>query len=772
MPEDNSILTTTEADVETRVSGAETNEIDLRMYALMMRKHRWVILLFTVMATALAWWVVNDMTPIYRATSELLIEEKSAKPIAIQDLFEGVAQDNDYYHTQYEVLRSRRLAKRVMEKLELFDHPEFHKASDAEATSNVQLPATAIADSASGVAGAALAGVNAESAQQQLAVNRFMARLAVNPIKKTKLVTISFESADPVLAAQVANAVAEGYIINYMDTRLEMSESASAWLAERLAGIKVRLTEAQSRLLDYKERHGLVDAGGGVGGLNEQQVAIVTSKLIESQRVAAEAKILFDEVSLAGKSNPEALLSLPVINADPLVAQYKITRQEARFSLDELLNRYGKKHPRVVDASSRYRAATDNLHQQILSIVDSIEKDYQLSKHSVSALQQTLDAEKGKIQAVDRDRMELITLEQEVEANRQLYDTFYVRIREVDEAEDLSSSNAQISEIAEVPITPVKPNKTLIIMLAAIVGFGVVVGCVLLYESMDATINSTTDIEEHLRVRMLGIIPLVGKKAIGSDKTKALVPGKAASGTRQFEESIRTIRTSICLDDLQSKQQVIMVTSALPSEGKSTLASHLAYSFSQLERVLLIECDMRRPSLHLAFEFDAEVGLSELLNGQCQFAECINLDVVGDLDVIAAGAIPDKPLELLSSKRFDHLIEKMKSRYDRIVIDSAPVQAVSDALLLGQHADAVIYAVKAGVTPSVVCERGVARLRHAGINVAGAVVTNVDIGKINGYGGELQYQGYYDYYGYSGVERLQVDTSEYKKPKAVDLESV
>ncbi len=758
------------ADPDGDYGDNSDKDIDLRMYALTLRKHRWIIMLFTALCVAAAIWVVNGMTPIYRASAQLLIESKSTNTVAIQDLFDGSRKDADYYYTQYEVLKSRRLARRVMEKLNLFKHPEFHLPGDANAVLAPQIGDQMGTSAFSDVVEFGMDAAEPETVEEQLAVNRFLSRLSVDPLKRTKLVTISFESSDPVLAAQVANAVAEGYIVNYMDTRMEMSETATAWLAERLAGIKVRLAEAQGRLLDYKEQHGLIDVGGSVGGLNEQQVGIVTTKLIEAQRSAAEAKILYDEIGETGRSNPEALLSLPIINSDELVRKFKLTRQEAQFNLDELSNRYGNKHPKVIDATSRLQTARANLRQQIVNIVDSIEKDYRLSQQSVASLQETLDKETGKIQAVDRNRMELITLEHEVEANRKLYDTFFSRIREVDEAEDMSSSNAQVSEIAEVPLRPVKPQKSLIVLLAGLLGLGLIIGCVLVYESMDGTINSTSDIETKLQLKMLGIIPLVPKKVLGDRRNKALVPGSQAGGN-QFEESIRTIRTSICLEDLQEKQQVIMVTSALPGEGKSTLASHLAYSFSQLERVLLIECDMRRPSLHRAFEFDTKGGLAELLNGQLQFVDCISLDTVGDLDVIPAGTIPDKPLELLSSKRFEYLIEKMKKRYDRIVIDSAPVQAVSDALLLGQYAQTVIFAVRAAQTPSVVCERGVSRLRQAGIKLSGAVVTCVNIAKINGYGGELQYQGYYDYYGYSDEQQLEVvKTAEKKKDREEDVE--
>ena len=250
----------------------------------------------------------------------------------------------------------------------------------------------------------------------------------------------------------------------------------------------------------------------------------------------------------------------------------------------------------------------------------------------------------------------------------------------------MTSTNAQISEYAEPPLTPFKPKKLLLILLAGILSAVAASLMSLLYESMDNTVHGTEDVEGKLKTPMLGILPLVQKNLLLNSPKNAIVPGSIKDDKGAFAESIRTIRTGISLGELQALKQVIMVTSAVPSEGKSTLASNLAYSLSHLEDVLLIECDMRRPSLHKSFDLPKKFGLAQLLSGQERFIDCIKLNVAGDLDVIPAGDIPDKPLELLSSRRMKHLIDQMKKRYDRIILDCAPVQAVSDALLLGTYA--------------------------------------------------------------------------------------
>ena len=727
----------------------EEDIIDLQEYAKILRKHRWLILLTTATLTGLAAFIVSGMTPIYKATSTLLIETQQTNPMNIDELIGIDTSNREYYLTQYEVLRSKTLAKRVVEEMGLYDHPDFTNDSDDFVFSSNNQSLDNSIDSAE-------PAVEAQSLRNQLVVNRFIKRTTITPVKNTKLVRISFESNDRIFAARVANKIADTYILNYLDSRMEMGEKATIWLNERLAQLKVKLEDSQNRLLNYKEANGLVNIQGNNNQLSEQEIGIITSKLLDAESKMAYSKIIYDEVNRAGSKGTRALLGLPIVDSNELVRKFKIDEQQAQLNLDELLNRYGQKHPRVIDARSRLNISTANLDSQINNIADTIEKDYRIAQQTVNSLQSTLDEGKKEIQQQDRSHLDLSHLEREVNLNQELYDTFYTRSREVDEAENLGTTNAQISEYAEAPEGPFKPKKTLITLLTLILSAFVSFALAILRESFDKTITSTEDVEEKLGVRMLGILPLVSKKTIKKNGFNALVPGTLEDENWAFEESIRTIRTTICVDDLQNSQKVVMVTSALPAEGKSTFASHLAFSLSNVEKVLLIECDLRRPSLHKAFNFDNDIGLAQLLSGEARFAECIKRSAIGNLDVIPAGAIPARPLDLLTAKIFTQLIEHMKKRYDRIIIDSAPIQAVSDALLLGQFADTVLFTVKANSTPRQIATRGIKRLQAAGINVSGAVVSQVNLKKLASYGGEMDYQGYYDYYGYSSAEAAPV----------------
>ncbi len=732
--------------------------IDLREYVKILRKHRWSIITVTLLLTSISALLVSAIAPVYRATSTLLIETQQTIPMDLDKIIGIDTKNKEYYRTQLEFIKSKALARRVVKEMDLYNHPELNEARESDTPAGLS---SADSLSASSLLQAQSSNNTTDSTdnisdslepvsiEHQKVVNRFIDRTRVVPIKKTNMVRISFDSTDPIFAARVANKIADTYILSYRDSRIEMGEKATVWLTERLTQLKFQLEQSQDQLLSYKEANGLVDIQGDNTRLSEQEIGIITTKLLEAKSKAAYAKILYDEVNKTKSGGINALLSLPSIDSNEMVRRYKIDFQQSQSLLDELGNRYGNKHPKVIDAISRQNTARSNLHSQINSLVDSVEKEYLLTRQTENSLREILNAGKTQLQQSARSSVELLHLEREVQINQELYDTFYIRNREVVEADKTGTTNAQIVEYAETPLDPISPKKVLITLLTLLLSASASMAVALLRETSNRTISSTEDVEYKLGAPMLGILPLVPKQKSANAEPAALVPGSQTTDERAFEECIRTIRTSICLEDLQQPHKVIMVTSALPSEGKSTLASHLAYSLSSVERVLLIECDLRRPSLQRAFDFKNNFGLAQLLQGDAKFTQCINRKTVGNLDVIPAGAIPQKPLDLLTSKRFSRLIGHMRNRYDRIIIDSAPVQAVSDALLLGQLADAVLYAVKANSTPIDVAARGIERMQSADIDVTGVVVSQVNLKKLAAYGGDMDYQGYYDHYGYA-----------------------
>ncbi len=729
-----------QADVETYTDGA----IDLREYLKVLRKHRWAIGFTTAVFTCFAGLFAMNITPIYRATATLSIETQQALPMNLDNIIGIDTNNTQYFQTQFEALRSKNLAQRVVSEMGLYEHPEL-RTPESEIESNSLFT---ISDSKN----SSPLQIDPAEIEKRKVIEQFIERTSISPVKNTKMVRISFNSTDPIFAATVANKIADTYIVSYADSRAEMGEKANILLNNRLRELQVELEQSQKNLLDYREANGLIDIQGDSNRLSEQEIGIITSKLLDVESEAAYAKILFEEVSKTKNQGIDALLGLPSIDSNEMVRLHKLALQETQLVLDELKNRYGDKHPKVIDANSRQRTALDNLYSQINNIVDSIEKDYLLSRQTAESLREKLDDGKRQLQQSDRSNLDLLHLEREVQLNQELFDTLYTRSREVDEAENINASNAQIAEYAEAPLRAISPKVKLITLLAMLLSAAACMLIAILRESINNVINSTEDVELNLGTRMLGILPLATAKTRKKARTNALIPGALGSEAHAFEESVRTIRTSICLDDLEQSNQVIMVTSALPSEGKSTLASHLAYSLSGIENVLLIECDLRRPSLHRAFQFPNNCGLTQLLTGEAQFSMCIKPGAIGNLDVIPAGSIPNLPLDLLTSRRFTRLIELMRQRYDRIIIDSAPVQAVSDALVLGKIADSVLYTVKANSTDINVAARGVSRLQDADINVTGVVVSQVNLKK-ESYHGEQNYQGYYDYYGYSDVEK-------------------
>ncbi len=721
-----------EESIDDELTAGET--VDLHAHLKTILKYRWSILLTVAICTVTAALFATNIAPTFRATTTLHIESQQTLPLNLDSII-GIDTDNgQYYQTQLEALKSKSLARRVIREMALVNHPELSPPTPDSAL------ATATAAS--------------RELQERKAIDRFIKRTTVLPIKNTKMVRISFDSNDPVFAARVANKITDTYIVSYTDSRTATGEKANTLLTRRMEELKIELENSQKRLFNYKETQGLVDIQGDNTRLSEQEIGIITNKLLEAENAEAYAKILYDEVVRTREAGIDALLSLPLIDTNEMVRRHKIALHEAQLELDELSNRYGEKHPRVIDAVSRQDSARSSLYSQLNNLVDSIEKDYQLNQQKTASLQAKLNEGKKQLQDNDRTNLELMHLQREVALNQEVYDAFYTRSREVIEAENINTSNAQVVEYAEAPLNPVSPKKTLITLLVFLLSTAAAILVAIVRESTNNTVNRTTDVEHKLGVKMLGILPLASTGTGRKARPTTLLPGSLTHDSHAFEESVRTIRTSVCLDELQKSNQVILVTSALPSEGKSTLACHLAQSFSNLEKVLLIECDLRRPCLHTLLELPDNKGLTQLLNREAEFSTCLKPSVIGNLDVLPAGTIPNKPLDLLSSPRFNRLLQLMRSRYDRIIIDSAPVQAVSDALILGRLTDSVIFTVKANSTSIAIASRAMNRLREAGISLSGAVVSQVNLRK-NTVGDELNFEGYYDYYGYTDLNNLE-----------------
>ncbi len=719
----------------------EEDTIDLLAYWRTIYAHKWGILGLAFVVGLVTALVAFSLEPVYQAKTSLLIEPKAAKFLSIEDLYgpEGVGRAGEYYQTQKEIIQSRTLAEDVVNRLQLWTHPEFDPTREAPSRARLNLK---LADWLPWLAKDEKPPT--EEAVRKATVDAFMGRLGVEPVRNSQIIDVTFEANDPKLSAEVANTVANAYIEAGLEARLSMVQKATSWLTDRLDGLRTKVEESEKALQAYREQQGLVDMAGD-SDLASAQLQSISERLVSARAKVGELESMYAQARNLQSQGATSLSSLQ----SPLVVQMKTAEAEAERKIAELSQRYGPKHPKMIAAQSDLQAARQKLRGELGNVVAGVNKELAAARATAAQLQREYDQLKGQVQDVNRKGFRLQALEREVAANRQLYDTFLTRFKETNVAGDMDSTNARVVDPAVVPTVPVKPRKALMVSIAIVLALFAGIGLAFLLEHLDNTLKSGEELEDRLGLPMLGSLPLLRLK-----KGEQLKPERvfADDSKSTFAEAIRTIRTGVVLSGLDNPHKIVVVTSTIPGEGKTTVSMNLALALGQLEKVLLIDADMRRASIaqQLGFAKDTP-GLSNLVAGTAKASECIHPVEGTSVHVLPAGIIPPNPLELLSSHRFSELLDKLSEAYDRIVIDTAPTQAVSDALVLSTQASAVVYVVKADSTPYPLAQTGVKRLRHVNAPLVGAVLNQVDIKKAGRYGkyGRYGYDRYYhyDYYG-------------------------
>ena len=725
----------------------DDDEIDLLKLWQTVWYRKWSIVSLVLVVTMVAVLAVLAITPIYRAAATLLIEQKGAKVVSIEQVYGLEGAGSEYLQTQFELLKSRALAERVVRQLNLTTHPEFDPRQQPEPLLDVSgllanfnfakvVPATLPGDLEE-------PGLPSEAEIFDQVTREFMKRITVEPQGKSQLVKVQVDMADANTAAIAANALATGFIESQLEATMDMSMTATNWMNNRLGELRTKLKDSEDRLQAFREAENLVDVDG-VATISAAELSLTGDRMIDARRQRAEAESQYRQVQAMRSGGWERLATIPAVLGHPLIQQFKAEQAKAQAKVEELSKRYGPRHPSMAAAQSELSAASGSLRGQVEQIVAGIERNYQLAMANESSLQASFNANKSQIQEISRKEFQLRELQREVDGNRALYDTFMTRLKETAATADLETANARVVDPATVPNQPIKPKKTLIVAIAALLALFVGVGLTLLLDALNNTFKSTEEIENRLNIPVLGILPQM-KVQERSELARMFSSDKDKS----FSESIRTIRTGVVLSGIDHPHKVMVITSSIPGEGKSTVSVNLAFALGQMERVLLIDADLRRPTLARNFQFPVGTpGLANLIAGTARLEECIQQ--VDGIDMIAAGTVPPNPLELLSSPRFAKAIEVLKSKYDRIVIDSPPTQAVSDAIVLSTFADSLLYVVKSAATHIPLVEKGVGQLLQNNAPVKGIVLNQVDIKKAKRYG--YSYGGYYDYYGYSNAK--------------------
>jgi capsular exopolysaccharide synthesis family protein len=660
-------------------------------------RYRWVAaaafaLVFGA-ATVHAWW----QTPLYRATVRLLIELEDERAMAIEGVGPTRALDyyqdpEPYFQTQYRILTGRDLASRV---------------------------ASTLAEAGEGASGRGdLAGI-------------VMSSVTVEPVRASHLVDVSFVSGDPAFAARAVNTLADEYVVQNLDLRRQNIARSLSWLSEELVRQKQLVEASERAMAQYREEHDALSL--------EDRQNIVLARLNQLNEAATRARTnraqkesLYRRLESLGPSAPPDSIPGILQNTYLQTVKAQVAELERRRAL--LSERYGDKHPEILTVNASIDDARRQLRLELAKAVDAIRHDYESALLEEGTLAAALDEQKDIATALDRKSVAYTVLQREAETNRELYQTLLRREKELQVLSSSRGNNVRVVETASVPGAPFSPNLRRSAGLGALVGLLVALGLALGLDHLNDTIRTPDDVSRRLGLPFLGLIP-----AVRGHHSRPVL-----SGSSDFGEAIRALRTSLALSHRTSGSAVVVVTSAQPLEGKTTTACNLALALAYGgARVLLIDADLRRPGIHTGLGLENARGLSDLLSGQARITDSVQRLAEPALWVMTAGQPPLNPSELLASARMDELMAQVRTGpFDWVIVDTPPVLAVTDASIVARWASGVAFVVGSEMTRGRLAERAVETLAAARPQYIGAVLNRVDVRSNRYY--------YAERYGYSG----------------------
>lgn len=726
--------------------------IDLRDYLRVLVKRRWtVVSVFMLIVLAVAVHTFTA-TPIYQATSRVVIEKENPNLVSIEEVMSVDSTGTDYYQTQYKIIESRVVAREVIRELDLANSAEFLpppedtlaaqvKGWAADLVDGVKTWFTGLLKTDDDPAGAGAAAGGEGSTDIEL-VSDFLARVSVKPIRNSRLVDVSVEAKDPGMAARMTNALVRTYIDQNLEIKLAATKDAVHWLGERIAEERAKVEKAENDLLRYKEEHQIItDFSSDAEQITAQKLATLNQQVVEAEANRVEAETRYQQ-ALALEDDPAMLDSIPEVLANDLIKEIKRMEVGLYNQMSELSEKYGRNHPQMVAINSELADLRKRKAVEARRVVNALKNEFQLALVKEESLKKALALQKEEVLALNKKAVQFGVLKRQAESSRQMYELLIKRFKETSLTEEMKTGNIRVIDRAEVPQNPVKPKKKLNLLLALVVGLFTGVGLAFFLEYLDNTVKTPEDVTDYLKVPYLGPIPAFSKNGTARDIPPELITIHSPKSTAS--ESYRGLRTSILFSATDQKPAVIMVTSAGPLEGKTITSSNLAVTLARSHQpVLLIDGDMRRPRVHRVFQSSPKKGLSGILVGRHTAEEAIEETPVKGLYLMSVGHLPPDPSELIGSNAMEKLIADLKATYQYIVIDTPPVTAVTDAVVLSRFVDGVVFVSRIGAMPRQVLKNSLAQLKAVRARLLGVTLNGVGTGKDSYY----YSQYYYSYYG-------------------------
>src|SRR3984885_6153873 len=710
-------------------------------YLITLRKHQWLILTFLLTVVTVVTIASFKMKPIYEAAATVEVDKESSQntlPFQDEAAYDEYIDMDNYLETQTKILESETLAFQTIKSLDLARNPEFGGAPGRPAF---------------GGAGA----------RRPAILGAFLGGLSVKRVPNSRLIDVRFEAEDPQLAAQVVNAHVQNYIEQNFRSKYDATTQASNWLSSELEELRIKVEKSEDARLAY-ERENQIWQIDEKQDITTQKLADLSKAVTEAQTGLAEKEALY-RMAVAGNVD-----ALPAARENAVIQDLIKRKVEADNNYSDALAQFGPNYPKVQRLEVQQKEAADDLTNAQKTMVQSIEEEYNTAQNHVTILQSALDKQKADANDLAEKLVQYHILEHDAEANKQLYDGLLQKLKEATISVGLRSSNIRVVDPALVPSGPSRPQKARNILLAFLVGLVGGVGLAIFREYLDNTVKSPDDIEALTGLPSLAVVPAL--PGMAGHHSRLAWPSRdpapqGSTGPRvellsylqpksQISEAFRALRTSLLLSQAEHPPQVILVTSALPREGKTTAAVNLAVTLAQLgDRTLLMDSDLRKPGIRRAMNLTTgkEVGLSSYLAGVATLDEIIfPHPTINNLATVTTGPVPPSPADLLSSHRMREAISELRRRFKFIVIDSPPVMAATDAVIVSSLTDGVLLVVRSGETPKEAFTRTRDLLNAVKSRMLGVVLNAVDSSAPDYY---YSYR-YYPYaYGYGYGEDVE-----------------
>ena len=683
-------------------------------YLIILRKHQWLIATFLLTVVTVVTIASFKMKPVYQAAARVEVDKESQNTLPFQGVnYDEYVDLENYVETQVKILQSETLALQTIRELNLGQYPEFGGPS--------------------GPLAQARGGAEARPA----ILGAFLGRLSVKRVPNSRLVEVQFESGNPELAARVANGHVHNYIEQNFRSKYDATTQASGFLSQELEELRIKVEKSENARVAY-ERQNQIWQIDEKQNITTQTLGDLNKAVTEAQTGMAASEALY---RMATSGNVDLL---PEVRNSPVIQDLTKRKSALDDSYTQALEQYGPNFPKVQRIAEQKKEVEAELARAQNIMVGSIEEDYNTARQHLGLLQEALERQKAESNQLAEKLVQFHILEHDAESNKQLYDGLLQKLKEAGITAGLRSSNIRVVDPALIPSAPAGPQRAKNILMSILVGLVGGIGLALFREYLDNTVKSPDDIESLVGLPSLAVVPAQPSSNGHHSKWPQLKHKTAphsVSGPRvetlshtqpksQISEAFRALRTSLLLSQADHPPQVILVTSALPREGKTTAAVNLAVTLAQLgDRTLLLDSDMRKPGIRRALNLLSgnEKGLSSYLAGVTNLDEIVvPHPVISNLETITTGPVPPSPADLLSSRRMREAISELRLRFKFIVIDSPPVMAATDAVIVSSLTDGVLLVARSGETPKEAFTRTRDLLGAVKCRILGVVLNAVD----------------------------------------------